>query len=381
MFFNGYANIREEDKELAEEIFEKLAIFDTQEGLAYRKFLLRNTPDRDKRFWSKKIVPYTTLNYNMNPEGNNLYLLILQKYYFNAADKRYFINIIDNNIDTLCQLESFLEPLADDEWVDDALFQVQKIQGYWISFKENLRKYKPTDNRLLYSVRFLIANECTRQFMQQFLDESEFSSWIYDNIMLQQEYRRIDNEANPNEEHMEESDLLLHTENWIIDWLNEEEPDLEENKALQDLLKLIFQKKHAFYFKNHAANDWWMLIAFCNDASLQGKRKSPLNFLIKKLENSDRLSDDEVAYYLMAICSEFTISYAEKMGMSLVNLEHQSVIKKAEQSKILPLKKINVWRRMNYDRNQIAHGYNQSFNRKLRQKLTEYITLIKENKL
>lgn len=106
-----------------------------------------------------------------------------------------------------------------------------------------------------------------------------------------------------------------------------------------------------------------------------------MDSLIKTLEYPDRLSDDEIAYYIMAICSEFTISYARSMGMDLVNLEHQSVIRMAEKRKILPLESIKKWRYMNYDRNQIAHGYDANFNHTLRSKLTNYLVFIKENKL
>lgn len=105
-----------------------------------------------------------------------------------------------------------------------------------------------------------------------------------------------------------------------------------------------------------------------------------LDNLINKLERADLLSDDEVAYYLMSICNAFTLEQAKKLGMSLVNLEHQSVIKKAEQNKFFKADQLAIWRKMNYDRNQIAHGYDTFFNKELRKSLTAYLKFIKENK-
>lgn len=377
----GYAQLSEQDKEKARVILDQIVLFDNEEGIDYRKQLLENASDIDKRNWKKTIAPWTTLDWDMEPAGNNLYLLILQKHYFATEDKNAFLDTISNNLDVLRKLEGFLKGLERDQWLLKAIIQTQKLQNYWISFKENLLKFKSKDNRLLYSVRFLIANESIRLFKHQFLQESEFSSWICDNIKKQRDYRSEFNASHPNKEHEEEAKVLFDTEEWLIAFINEENPSISSNKDLQSSLKLIYQKYGAFYFKNNAANDWWMLVAFCNDMSFQSRKINTLDFLIKKLEYPESLSDDEVAYYLMAICSEFTITYAKKMGMDLVNLEHQSVIKKAEQSKMLTFEKLNVWRMMNYDRNQIAHGYDKTFNSSLRKKITKYLTLIKENKL
>ena len=377
----GYAQLSEQDKEKAIAILDQIVLFDNEEGIEYRKQLLENASDVDKRNWKKTIVPWTTLDWDMEPAGNNLYLLILQKHYFATEDKDAFLNAINNNLDVLRKLEGFLKGLERDQWLLNAIIQTQKLQNYWISFKENLLRFKSKDNRLLYSVRFLLANECTRLFKQHFLKESEFSSWLCDNIKLQRDYRSEFNASYPNKEHEEEAKILFNTEEWLVAFINEENPPISDNKNLQNSLKLIYQKYGAFYFKNHAANDWWMLVAFCNDMSFQSRKINSLDFLIKELECPECLSDDEVAYYLMAICSEFTITYAKKLGMDLVNLEHQSVIRKAEQYKILVPEKLKVWRMMNYDRNQIAHGYDKSFNSNLRKKITSYLTLIKENKL
>ena len=343
--------------------------------------MLEKASDIDKHNWKKTIVRWTTLDWDMEPAGNNLYLLILQKHYFATEDTDAFLAIINNNLDLLRNLEWLLKGLERDQWLQKAIIQTQKLQKYWISLKENLLKFKSKDNRLLYSVRFLIANECTRLFKQQFLKGSEFSSWICDNIKLQRDYRSEFNASYPNKDHEEEAKILFDTEKWLVAYINEVNPSISVNKDLQNSLKLIYQKYGAFYFKNHAANDWWMLMAFYNDILSQSQDVNYLDFLIEKLEYPKCLSDDEVAYYLMAICNEFTISYAKEMRMDLVNLEHQSVIRKAEQCKILTPEKLKVWRMMNYDRNQIAHGYDKSFNHDLRNKLKKYITFIKENKL
>lgn len=377
----GYGQLSEKTKQLVVDSLDRLVLFEPNDGILYREQLLSKASPADKRNWKKTIVPWTTLESDMIPEGNNLYLLVLQKFYFDAADKSDFFTKIDSILSILNDLEGMLKEEDRDQWISDAIIQLQKIQKYWRSLKENLKKYKGRDNRLLYSVRLLMANESTRLFKKQVLNEEKITSWICDNIEQQRNYRSITIKKYPDKSYEEESKVLFDTESWLLDFVNEKTCDVEANKELQKLLKLIYQKFHAFYFKNNAANDWWMLVAFYNDMVSQSTPVNKLDSLIKTLEYPDRLSDDEIAYYIMAICSEFTISYARSMGMDLVNLEHQSVIRMAEKRKILPLESIKKWRYMNYDRNQIAHGYDANFNHTLRSKLTNYLVFIKENKL
>ena len=256
----GYAQLSEQDKEKAIAILDQIVLFDNEEGIEYRKQLLENASDVDKRNWKKTIVPWTTLDWDMEPAGNNLYLLILQKHYFATEDKDAFLNAINNNLDVLRKLEGFLKGLERDQWLLNAIIQTQKLQNYWISFKENLLRFKSKDNRLLYSVRFLLANECTRLFKQHFLKESEFSSWLCDNIKLQRDYRSEFNASYPNKEHEEEAKILFNTEEWLVAFINEENPPISDNKNLQNSLKLIYQKYGAFYLtqseEDHGLHPW-----------------------------------------------------------------------------------------------------------------------------
>ena len=104
---------------------QNIITFDSKEGLAYRQELLSVY---GKRNWKKEVVPWTTLDADMMPEGNNLYLLVLQKYYFDAAEKEKFFETIDDNLEYLLDLNQFLMNLRDEvqedkdkEWLSSAI--------------------------------------------------------------------------------------------------------------------------------------------------------------------------------------------------------------------------------------------------------------------